>query len=73
MTHVGCASCRLRFTAVAAAYLRACPICGQPPQPLGGAEGVVGFRLFLPEDAPGELPSAVAVSISLPDPTAERP
>ena len=73
MTHVGCPSCRLRFTAAGSAYLVACPICGRPPQPLGSAEGVVGFRLFRPDGATGDMPEAVAVSISIPDPTAERP
>jgi hypothetical protein len=70
MTHVGCPNCRLRFTAVAAAYLGACPECGRPPQPIASAEGVVGFRLLLPEDLPRELPEAVAVSIPIPDPGA---
>jgi hypothetical protein len=65
MTHVGCPSCRLRFTATAATYLVACPECGQPPQPIAGAEGVVGFRLFIPEDVPRDLPQAVAVSIPI--------
>lgn len=66
MTHVGCSGCRLRFTPAAAAYLVACPECGRPPQPIVGAEGVVGFRLFVLEDAPHELPEAVAVSIPNP-------
>jgi hypothetical protein len=68
MTHVGCRSCRLRFTPAAAAYLVACPECGRPLQPIVGAEGVVGFRLIIPEDVPHELPEAVAVSIPI-DPT----
>ena len=72
MTHVGCPSCRLRFTAAAAAYLVACPECGRPPQPIAGAEGVVGFRLFVLEDALPELPEAVAVSIPVQDPDAGR-
>lgn len=72
MTHVGCPSCRLRFTAAAAAYLVACPECGRPPQPIAGAEGVVGFRLFVLENVPQELPEAVAVSIPIPDPGAGR-
>ena len=70
MTHLCCTSCRLRFTAAAAAYLVACPQCGRPPQPIVGAEGVVGFSLFLPEDAPREMPEAVAVSIWVQDPDA---
>jgi hypothetical protein len=67
-THAGCPSCRLRFTAAAAAYLVACPECGRPLQPIAGADGVVGFRLFSPEDVPHALPEAVAVSIPMPDP-----
>jgi hypothetical protein len=67
MTHVGCPTCRLRFTSVAAAHLIACPQCGQLLQSIAGVEDVVGFRLFIPEDLPHELPEAVAVSIPVPD------
>jgi hypothetical protein len=70
VNHVGCPSCRLRFTAAAAACLLACPECGRPPQPVASAEGVLGFRLFVLEDVPRELPQAVAVSIPIPDPGA---
>jgi len=72
MTHLGCPSCRLRFTAAAAAYLVGCPQCGQPPQAIAGAEGVVGFRLFVLEDVPTELPQAVPVSIRVPEIDAGR-
>jgi hypothetical protein len=72
MTHVGCPNCRLRFASAEAAYLVACPECGRPPQPIAGAEGVVGFRLFVVEDAPHELPEAVAVSVPIPDPGGGR-
>jgi hypothetical protein len=72
MTHVGCPNCRLRFTSAAAAYLVACPECGRPPQQIAGAEGVLGFRLFVLEDVPQALPEAVAVSIPIPDPGAAR-
>jgi hypothetical protein len=72
MNHVGCPSCRLRFTAAAAACLLACPECGRPPRSIASAEGVLGFRLFVVEDAPRELPEAVAVSISVPDPGTGR-
>jgi hypothetical protein len=68
MTHVGCSNCRVRFSAAAAAYLVACPECGQAPQQIPGAEGVVGFRLFGVEDLPQELPEAVAVAIPIQDP-----
>lgn len=72
MTHVGCPICSLRFTAAAAAYLVACPECGRPPQSIGGAEAVVGFKLFVLEDVPHELPEAIAVSIPIPDPHTRR-
>ena len=72
MTHVGCPCCQLRFTAATAAHLLACPECGRPPQLIGAAEGVVGFRLFIAEDVPNQLPEAIAVSIPLPDPGANR-
>jgi hypothetical protein len=68
MTRIGCPSCRLRFSAAAAAYLVACPECGRPPQPITGEQGVVGFRLFVLEDTPPELPEAVSVSIPIRDP-----
>lgn len=72
MTHVVCPSCRLRFTATAASYLVACPACGLPTQQIVGAEGVVGFRLFVVEDAPSEMPEAIAVSMQVQDPDAGR-
>jgi hypothetical protein len=52
----------LRFTSAAAACLVACPECGRAPQSIVGADGVVGFRRFIVEDLPYELPEAVAVS-----------
>ena len=63
MTHICCPSCRLRFASAAAAYLVACPECGRAAQPIAGAEGLVGFRLFIVEDLPYEPPEAVAVSL----------
>jgi hypothetical protein len=73
MGHVGCPSCRLRFTSAAAAYLVACPKCGRPPQSIAGAEEVVGFSLFVPEkDASQERPDALAISIPVPDPAGGR-
>ena len=68
LTHVGCPNCRLRFSAVTAASLVACPKCGRALEVITGTPGVVGFRLFVVEDAPSEMPEAVAVSISFPDP-----
>jgi hypothetical protein len=72
MTHVGCLSCRLRFTPAAAAHLLSCPECGRPLQPMVGAESVVGFRVFVPEDVPRERPEALAVPIPIADPAGAR-
>jgi hypothetical protein len=68
MTYACCTSCRIRFTAAAAAYLTTCPTCGEPPQPSAGLAGAVGYRLFRLEDVPSELPGAVEVSMPIPDP-----
>jgi hypothetical protein len=73
MTHLCCPRCRLRFTAAAAAYLVACPECGEPPERIVGLERTFGFRLVGPEDLPHELPLAVAVSIPVPEPGGARP
>lgn len=70
MIYTCCPSCRLRFTADAAEYLVGCPACGRPPQAMPGAESVVGFRLFVLEDGPRELPAALAMPLSVPDPGA---
>lgn len=72
MTHVACPCCQLRFTPATAAHLLACPECGRSPQLMSAAEGVIGFRLFIPADVPNPLPHAIAVSIPLPDPGAGR-
>lgn len=72
MTHASCPDCRLRFTRAAAAYLPACPTCGQPLQPLGGLDAAVGFRLFRAEDVPHSLPDAVEVAMPAPGPDAGR-
>ena len=55
MTHVCCPRCRLRFTPAAAAYITACPECGNSPQPIATLERTFGFRLVGPEDLPHEL------------------
>jgi hypothetical protein len=52
--------------------LVACPECGRPPQAIVDAKRVVGFRLFVVDDAPQERPEASAVAIQLPDPGAGR-
>ncbi len=72
MTRACCPDCRLRFTAAAAAYLAACPVCGEPPQTLAGLESVVGFRLFRLEEPTHSLPQGVAVSIPILDPGGGR-
>ena len=60
----------MRFTAAAAAYISACPECGDSPQAITSLEGTLGFRLVGPEDLPHELSYATAVSITLPEPGA---
>ena len=72
MSHLCCRSCRLRFTPAAAAYIVACPECGEPPRPIASLERALGFRLVGPEDLPHELPYAAARSIALPEPGARR-
>jgi hypothetical protein len=67
-----CPRCRLRFTPAAAAYIVACPECGDSPQPIAGLERTFGFRLVGPEALPHELPHATAVSIALPEPGGAR-
>src|SRR6185312_7206117 len=67
MTHVCCPRCRLRFTPAAAAYIVACPECGEPPQQIS-SQSALGFRLVGPEDLPTELPEADALSITAPEP-----
>jgi hypothetical protein len=69
-THLCCSRCRLRFTPAAAAYIIACPECGDSPQPIASLDRTFGFRLVGPEDLPHELPCATAVSITFPEPGA---
>ena len=72
MIHFCCPDCRLRFAPADAAYLVACPKCGEPPQ-ASSLRGTVGFRVFEPEDFPYSLPEALAVSVPVPDPERARP
>ncbi|WP_156027700.1 hypothetical protein [Candidatus Solirubrobacter pratensis] len=65
MTHVCCPSCRLRFTRAAAAYLVACPTCGEPPRPVDTADRVLGYRLLSDDDRSDTLPHAVAVAMPI--------
>ncbi len=73
MTHVSCPDCRLRFTPAAAAYLPACPTCGEPLQPMTRLDEAVGFRLFGPDDVPHPLPNAVEVAMPAPGPHPTHP
>jgi hypothetical protein len=68
MTQASCPDCRLRFTPAAAAYLPACPTCGEPLQALSRLDEAVGFRLFDPDDAPHSRPQAIAVALPTPSP-----
>jgi hypothetical protein len=68
MTQVCCPGCRLRFTPAAAAYLLACPQCGDEIQAMPSAEPVVGFRLFSHDDFPDLVLEAGAVAIAMPLP-----
>jgi hypothetical protein len=70
MTHLCCPPCRLRFTPAAAAYIAACPDCGDTPQSVGSLERTVGFRLVGPKDHPHDLPYATTTSIRLSEPGA---
>jgi hypothetical protein len=67
-THLCCPACRLRFTPTVAAYINACPECGDLPQPIAALERTFGFRLVGPEDLPHDPPYATAVSVRLPIP-----
>lgn len=69
-THHCCTHCRLRFTPAVAAYITACPECGDPPEPIASLDLTFGFRLVGPEDLPHELPYVAARSIALPVPGA---
>jgi hypothetical protein len=72
MTHGACPDCRLRFTHAATACLPACPICGEPLQPLGRLAEAVGFRLFRADDVQPSLPQAVEVALPPPAPGGGR-
>ena len=63
MTHVCCPGCRLRFAPADAAYLEACPRCGEPPESAPTAERALGFRLYAPADDLQELPVALAAAL----------
>lgn len=67
-----CRRCRLRFTPASAAYLDACPDCGESLE-RSSLNGALGFRLFKLEDSPDPLPQAIAVPLPVPDPSGLRP
>jgi len=56
----------MRFTSASAAYLEACPACGQALQPVSSARAALGYRLFdLSEPLP-ELPIALEAALPVP-------
>ena len=71
MDHVSCPGCRLRFGAGPAAYLVACPECGEPLQTGCRPGDLLGYRLHTPGDGlPVALSQAIAaVALRLPDDT----
>jgi hypothetical protein len=72
MSQLCCPHCRLRFTPAAAAYILACPECGDSPQPIVSLEQTFGFSVVGPEDLPDELPYSTAVLITFPEPGGAR-
>ncbi len=73
MNNVCCANCRLRFTPVATAQLVACPECGESLQPTRTAAGLLGFRLYTPDEAPELWLQARAAAIDISDPSGSMP
>ena len=67
MTRLSCPSCRLRFTAAAAATITTCPDCGRHLQAVSSSADTLGFRLFTPLDPQRELPMAVEAALPIPD------
>ena len=66
MTRACCPSCRMRFTSATAAYLEACPSCGQALQSVPSARAALGYRLFEFTDPLTELPVAVEAALPVP-------
>jgi hypothetical protein len=73
VSNIGCAGCRLRFTRAHAAHLGSCPRCALPMAQFANPEQIVGFRLYTPEPVNDPLPTAVAISLPVPDPRGYRP
>jgi hypothetical protein len=67
-TTARCLPCRLRFASADAAYLTACPRCGDALEPITDLQQVFGFALFTPEPQADSLPDAIAVSLPAPVP-----
>jgi hypothetical protein len=62
MTHASCPDCRLRFSSAVAAYLPACPACGQPLRSLARSDQV-GFRLYRADEIEHALAEAVEAAM----------
>jgi hypothetical protein len=73
MTHASCPDCRLRFPPAVAAYLPACPACGEALQHLARLDQAVGFRLYRLDDVQHSLPEAVEMAMPTSDLDAGRP
>ena len=66
MTRACCPSCRMRFTSASAAYLDACPTCGQALQSVSSAQAALGYRLFEFSESLPEMPIAVEAALPVP-------
>ncbi len=73
VTHASCPDCQLRFADAEAAYLVACPSCGELLQTRCSPGEVLGYRLYHPAGAFPAVPEAVAVAMSTPSQHRERP
>ncbi len=73
MTHVSCPDCRLRFAADTAAYLVACPCCGELLLTQCTPGDVLGYQLYRPADGSPSFAEAIAVALPTPDQQRERP
>jgi hypothetical protein len=73
MTQVCCPGCRLRFSGAVAAYLVACPECGEPPEQVTSAARVLGFRLVSDAYGKDTLPIALTAALAIPTPSEDSP
>ena len=67
MTRSCCPSFRLRFTHAAAAFLVACPSCGEGLYEVDDVAQLVGYRLA--DDLPEYEVMAAAIAVALPTPS----